>query len=93
MEYHSSNVGGVLIDLSISKSLEWGYKALYLIVFIGLVVPIGYFDSSRTLYYICALLSLTLSLMFSRKELFDPWDYSYLWKEYKEIEIRDDMNS
>jgi len=79
VEYRHFIPWGDAIHFSIARQIEIAYKLLYVLVFVGLVVPIGYFHSPFTIAYIGALLSFALPLMFSRREVLDLWNYSYLW--------------
>lgn len=70
-------------QIDIATLLMIGYKALYLILFIGLMIPMmaQAWAFPPTIPFIGALISLTFPLLTSRKELFEPWDFSYLTDE------------
>jgi hypothetical protein len=64
--------GSDTMHLSISEPLDvikWGYRFLYLLLFVSLMVVMGYWQSSVTIPFLGAVLALLLPLIFSREEL------------------------
>ena len=49
--------------------LTWGYRLLYVLLFILLMVMMGYWQLPFTIWYFGAILALLFPLLVSRKEL------------------------
>lgn len=62
--------------------LKWGYRALYVLLFVAMITAMGYLHHAFVIAYLGAIMSLLLGPIFSQKELFYYWDFSYLLLEY-----------
>ena len=63
MAYHHPVLGGDSINLSVTtlsveEIIKWGYRLLYLQLFIFAIMSMFYFDSPVTFAYLGAILSL-----------------------------------
>ena len=58
--------------------LKWGYRALYVLLFISLIVAMGRLALPFTIAFLGSIFSLLFPMIFSEKEIFEPWDFSYL---------------
>ena len=67
--------------LDIFFLLKWGYRALYVLLFVAMVSVMGYLHLPFVVMYLGATMSFLLGPIFSRKELFYYWDFSYLLDE------------
>ena len=59
--------------LSISEPLtllKWGYRALYVLLFISLMVVMGYWHTIITYTFLGSVLALLLPIIFSREVFF-----------------------
>ena len=50
--------------------LKWGYRALYVLLFISLIVVMGYWHTIITYTFLGAVLALLLPVIFSREVFF-----------------------
>ena len=90
MEHHNYDSGvafmcrtnGFAIDVRLLVIL--GYRLLYVLQFIAIVVTMGWLQSSLTLGFLGASFCILYSVISAKKELFAPWDFSYLLEEYKD---------
>jgi len=53
------------------KLITWGYRFLWVLLFIALVVPMGQFHKPLTLPFLGAVLVFILPTLFDSKTLFD----------------------
>lgn len=86
MEYYNITAGDCDMcvsdgELDILFLLKWGYRALYVLLFIALITSMGYLHLSFAIAYLGAIMSLLFVLIFSEKELFYYWAFSYLLDE------------
>lgn len=84
VECFDHGCGDDLINSAI-RSLKWGYRLLWLSLFIGLIVPMGYLASLRTWSFFGALFFVTIPLLFSRKELIEVLEQQLNTEEAERI--------
>lgn len=96
MEYHTYGLGVVNMYGTdgpiIFVLLKWGYRALWLMLYLTIAVVMGYWHVPITFSFIGASVSLLFPLLTSKKELFYPWDYSYLLYEDEEDSLEYDVH-
>ena len=61
--------------------LTWGYRAIYVLLFVAMISAMGYLHLPFVVMYLGASISFLLGPIFSRRELFYYWDFSYLLDE------------
>ena len=55
--------------------IQWAYRLLYVLLFLGLIVPMGYLANPTTLPFLGALFCFLLPILFSQDVLFlDDYD-------------------
>ena len=56
---------------SVEQIIRWSIRALWLLLFLALMLPMGYWGKPWTLYYVAAMVCLILPMLFSKKELLE----------------------
>ena len=64
----------------VEQIIRWSIRALWLLLFLVLMLPMGYWGKPWTLYYVAGMVCLILPMLFSKKELLD-FDKSVKWAE------------
>jgi len=54
-----------------NDALIWGYRFLFVLLYIAIIIPMGYWSVPFTMPYFIAWIALLIPLIFSREELLE----------------------
>lgn len=87
VEYHNYDIGASVMsctnvsEIDARMIITLAYRLLYLLQFIAIIVTMGWLQSIVTIGFLGSSFLLLFSVISAKKELFAPWDFSYLSEE------------
>lgn len=86
MEHHNIDCRGIALSstngpIDALTLITWGYRLLYLLQFISIIVTMGRVHLVYSLGFLIATFCILFSVISAKKDIFEPWDFSYLLEE------------